>query len=186
MTAMKNLFLLTALLFIVACGDTAPADTPETKSAEMVERIQTMEDSLFNTTEFDRRKAQGLVDVYKAYAAAFPLDSLAPEYLFRAAGVYKSMRQPEQSVMLYDRIINDYRGWPRLADAYYLKAFTIDSELDQKGEAQRAYKEVINLFPDHPFARDARIMIENLSLTDEELIEKFQRMAEEQEAQAAE
>lgn len=182
---MKNLFILAALLFIVACGEPAAPDTPEAKSAEMVARIQSMEDSLFNSMEFDRRKAQGLVDVYKAYVAAFPSDSLTPEYLFRAAGVYKSMRQPEQSILLYDRIINDYRGWKRLADAYYLKAFTIDSELDQKGEAQRAYKEVINLFPDHPFARDARIMIDNLSMTDQELIEKFQRMAEEQEAQAA-
>lgn len=182
---MKNLLILTALLAVVACGTPSTPDTPEAKAAEMVARIQSMEDSLFNSGEFDRRKAQGLVDVYKAYAAAFPLDSLAPEYIFRAAGVSKSMRQPEQSVLLYDRIIKDYRGWPRLADAYYLKAFTIDSEMDQKGEAQRAYTEVINLFPDHAFARDARIMIENLSLTDEELIEKFQRMAEEQEAQAA-
>jgi len=185
MMAMKNLLLPAALLLIVACGGPSTPDTPEAKSAEMVARIQTMEDSLFNSMEFDRRKAQGLVDVYKAYAAAFPLDTLTPEYLFRAAGVHKSMRQPEQSVMLYERIINDYRGWKRLADAYYLKAFTMDSEMDQKGEAQRAYTEVINLFPDHPFARDARIMIENLSLTDEELIEKFQRMAEEQEAAAA-
>lgn len=185
MMAMKNLFILASLLLMVACAGPAEPETPESKSAEMVARIQTMEDSLFNSMEFDRRKAQGLVDVYKAYAQAFPLDSLAPEYIFRAAGVSKSMRQPEQSIMLYDRIIKDYPGWKRVADAYYLKAFTIDSELDQKGEAERAYKQVINLFPDHAFARDARIMIENLALTDEELIEKFQRQAAEQEAQAA-
>lgn len=175
MNPMKKLLFLCVALVFVACGN-AETEAPDTKATEMSQRIQGMEDSLFNSSQFDIRKAQGLVDVYKAYAAAFPADTLAPEYLFRAAGVYKSMRQPQQSVALYDRIIRDHTQWPRIADAFYLKAFTMDSELDQKGEAEKAYKQVINLFPDHPFARDARIMIDNLMLTDEELIMKFRSM----------
>lgn len=180
---MRSLLFLSIALTLAACsgGEKAPSG----KAAEMVARIQSMEDSLFNSGTFEKRNAQALLDVYKAYAATFPLDSLAPEYLFRAAGVAKSMREPQQSIALYDRIIVDYPSWNKLADAYYLKAFTIDSELDQKGEAKRAYEEVINLFPEHPFARDARVMIEHIGLSDEELIAKFQRMAEEQEAQQA-
>lgn len=186
MTMNRTFAILFSSVLLAACGGgDAGKDASDAKAAEMVGRIQAMEDSLFNSGAFDSRKAQALLDVYKGYANAFPVDTLAPEYLFRAAGVAKSMRAPQQSLALYDRIIADYPGWRKLADAYYLKAFTIDSELGLKGEAQRAYQEVINLFPDHAFARDARLMLENLYLTDEELIEKFQRMAEEQEAQAA-
>ena len=181
---MKHYALLSMVVLLAACGGGREADTPKDKAAGMAERIRSMEDSLFNSEVFDRRSAQALLDVYKAYAATFPLDSLAPEYLFRAAGVARSMRDPAQSIFLYDRIITDYNGWSRLADAYYLKAFTIDSELHRKGEAMQAYQEVMDLFPDHPFARDARVMIENLDLTDEQLIEKFQRMAQEEEARA--
>jgi len=181
---MKKLILFALPLLFLACGESKP-DTPESKATEMVARITQMEDSLFASGDFNIRSAQALLDVYKAYAAAFPIDTMAPEYLFRAAGVAKSMRDPKQSVFLYDRIIADYTNWRRLPDAYYLKAFTIDSDLDQKGEAQQAYQEVIKLFPDHAFARDARIMIENLQYTDEELVERFRKMAEEQEAEAA-
>jgi outer membrane protein assembly factor BamD (BamD/ComL family) len=147
------------------------------KSTDMAERIRVMEDSIFQNMTFDKRNAQALLDVYKAYAATHPLDTLAPEYLFRAAGVAKNMRDPEQSLFLYDRIIRDYPSWRRLPDTYYLKAFTLDSDMDRKGEAQEAYKEVIKRYPDHPFARDAKVMIENLQYTDEELIEMF-RMRE--------
>ena len=86
------------------------------------------------------------------------------------------MHDGEQSIALYDRVIKDFPSWRRLPDVLYLKAFTIDSELDRKGEAETAYREVIDRYPDHPFAKDARVMIENLQYTDEELIERFQAM----------
>jgi len=168
---MKFILLIPFVAFLVACGG-AKTETP----TDVASRIKAMEDSVFESMTFDRRKAQALVDVYKAYANAYPEDSLAPDYLFRAANVAKSMHEGEESIKLYDRVIKNYPSWKRLADVYYLKAFTIDSELDRKGEALMAYKEVIARFPDHAFAKDAKIMIENLQYTDEQLIQRFQQM----------
>ncbi|HMQ74626.1 MAG TPA: tetratricopeptide repeat protein [Flavobacteriales bacterium] len=168
-------------LLITACGggasDAPATDAPtQLPAPEMGARIRTMEDTLFAKTVFDRRGAQALLDVYKAYAKAFPTDSMAPEYLFRAAGMSKGLGQPQDAVLLYDRIIKEYPKWGRLADTYYLRAFTIDADLKEKGRAKTAYEEVINRFPDHRFAQDARAMIQNLQYTDEELIERFRRM----------
>jgi len=171
---MKHLFALSLVVFVaIGCGSDPK---PASETAAMAGKIQVMEDSLFNSTQYDQRKAQALLDVYKAYATTYPLDSMAPEFLFRAAGLAKSMRDPHQSVFLYDRIATDYPSWYRLADVYYLKAFTIDSDQDRMGEARAAYEEVIKRYPDHPFAKDAKAMIENLQYTDEELIERFQAM----------
>ncbi len=169
---MRSILLLSSIAFFVACG----TGTNTEGTADSAGRIRAMEDSVFESGAFDARKAQALVDVYKAYAKAHPNDSLAPEYLFRAANVLKSMHEGEKGVQLYDRIINDYPNWNKLADVFYLKAFTIDSEMDRKGEARTAYEQVIRLYPDHAFARDAKIMIENLQYTDAELIERFQKM----------
>ena len=172
---MKKLVLLAAVALLVACGGgKTEGDTSDT--AEAVKRIRAMEDSVFENLAFDTRTAQALLDVYKAFASAHPQDTMAPEYLFRAAGVAKSMHDGDQGLRLYERIIADYPSWRRLPDVYYLKAFTLDSDLDRKGEARTAYTEVINRFPEHPFARDAKAMIENLGLTDEQLIEKFEAM----------
>ncbi|MBK9760588.1 MAG: tetratricopeptide repeat protein [Flavobacteriales bacterium] len=161
-------------------------DSTQGKLFEARTRIRAQEDSLFTKSVFDRRGAMSLEDVYLAYAKTNPLDSLTPEYLFRAAGVARTLGEPKKTLELYDRIIKDYSSWKRIADTYYLRAFTIDNDLGQKGEAKTAYEEVINRFPDHKFAADAKQMIENLQYTDAQLIEKFEKMnAEAEKAEAA-
>lgn len=171
----KSLLLLLPLVLFACGGDDGPTEV-DPKMVEAQKRIRHMEDSLFDNRAFDLRSAQTMVDVYKAYASAYPQDSLAPEYLFRAAGSMKSMQDPEGSLKLYDRIIKDYPSWKRNVDVLYMKALTLDDDLDRLGEARVAYQQVINNFPDHAFARDAKVMIQNLGLTDEELIAKFKAM----------
>lgn len=167
----KLLFLLP--LIAVACGGGDEVPTADAKRDEAQLRIRHMEDSIFDNRAFDLRSAQAMVDVYKAFAAAYPQDSLAPEYLFRAAGTLKSMHDPEGALKLYERIIKQYGTWKRNVDVLYMRALTLDDDLDRLGEARTAYQLVIMNFPDHPFARDAKVMIENLGLSDEELIAKF-------------
>lgn len=168
---MKHLLLIpAAVLLLCGCGGTSD------KPTDVQARIRAMEDSVFESLTFDKRKAQGLVDVYKAYANSNPGDTMSAEFLFRAANVSKSMHEGEESLRLYDRIIREFPSWRRLPDVYYLKAFTIDSELGRKGEAFAAYEDVIGRFPDHPFAKDARAMMDNLQYSDEELIQRFQAM----------
>lgn len=165
----KYLLLIPVALLLFSCGGEkkeAPADAQA--------RIRAMEDSVFQTLTFDKRKALALIDVYKAYANANPYDTVAAEYLFRAANVAKSLHQGEESVKLYDRIAREYPSWKRLPDVLYLKAFTIDSEVGNKGQAEVAYREVIEAYPSHPFAKDAKLMIQNLQYSDEELIQRFQ------------
>ena len=172
---MRNLVRLAPFMLLTACGGDA---APDEKIAEARTRIRAKEDSLFDHQAFDARTAQGMIDVYKAYAAAYPLDSMAPEYLFRAAGTHKSMNQPDEAIKLYDRIAQNYQSWRRRVDVLYMKALTLDDDLEQDGEAQVIYNQVINEYPEHPFARDAQAMIENLGLSDEEIIAKFKALNE--------
>lgn len=175
MIPMRALFLLSLAVVLASCGGEPPPG-PDSKLLEARTRIRAMEDSLFEHQAFDRRSAQGMVDVYKAYAASYPLDSMAPEYLLRAADMLKSMHEPEQSLAIYDRLIQDYPAWEQTVTVLYMKGLTLDDDLDRDGEAKVVYQQVINNFPEHPFARDARAMIENLGLSDEELIAKFKAM----------
>lgn len=157
---------------------TMPPDT--VSSTVMAGRIRMQEDSLFASEVFDRRGAMALQAVYEAFVKVYPADTLAPEYLFRGAGLAKALGNAEQGVRLYDRIIAEYPDWRRIVSAYYMKAFTIDDGVGDKERARKAYEEVIARFPDHPFAKDSRAMIENLQYTDEQLIERFKRMEQEQ------
>jgi len=171
----KTALIVACSALLLACGGNK-TEAPDAKMLEARARIRHMEDSLFESKGFDQRSVQGMVDVYKSYAAAYPADTMTPEYLFRAAGSLKSLHQAEQSLALYDRLIRDHGDWRRTVDVLYMKALTLDDDLDRDGEAKVVYEQVIATFPDHPFARDSRAMIENLGLTDEELIAKFKAM----------
>lgn len=181
----KLLSLLPVALLLAACGGeqtTAPVDDAAAAKRTMQARIDSMRMAMEDDTLYDARGAQELLDVYKAYAKANPQDSLSAEYVFRAAGLSDPLGHPEESVVLYERLIKEYPNWPRVVDSYYLKALTLD-KMGRKDEARTAYQEVISRYPAHQFASDAKQMIENLQFTDEELIEKF-RLQNEMEAQA--
>jgi outer membrane protein assembly factor BamD (BamD/ComL family) len=174
--------LFIPLLALVACGGGPPAGTEEAKAAGISEaaqaqqRVRAMEDSLSDMALFDRRRLMALRDVYAAYVQRFPLDSLAPDMLRKAAATSGDLGEHEKAVMLYDRLIKDYPQWPRTQDACYFRAFEIDNGLKKKGEAKQAYEEFIAKYPDNQFADDAKKMIEYMQYSDEELMEKFRKM----------
>jgi tetratricopeptide (TPR) repeat protein len=183
---MKKYLIFSVIVLLAACsgGGTETGDA-KPGANEMAARIKAMEDSMSMHLAADMRSAQTLLDVYKAYVAAYPLDDRSPEFLFRAARVALVMRDPDQSLRLYDRILVDYPSWDQNVNVYFMKAFVYDDHLKHKGNAQEAYKQVINLFPEHQLANQARMAIDNLQYTDEELIERFQRMqAEDASAEA--
>ncbi|MFZ1687539.1 MAG: tetratricopeptide repeat protein [Flavobacteriales bacterium] len=167
-------------LLLHACGGggaSTPTDDATAGKRMMQGRIDSMRNAMEDDTLYDARGAQELLDVYKAYAKANPHDSLSPEYLFRAAGLSDPLGRPDESMLLYERVIRDYPGWSRIVDCYYLRALTLD-KMGKKDEARMAYEEVISRYPDHQFAKDAKQMIENLQYTDEQLIEKFRAQNE--------
>ena len=188
---MKRLIYLSVLV-LAACGcgakegaDTkAAADSTSVTPAFMAGRIHAMEDSIFEKPAFDRRGAVALLDVYKAYAKAYPLDSLAPEYLVRAAGIQRNLKDPQAAVDIYDRVIRDYPNWSEVVACYYQKALIYQDDMKELGKAKQAYEEVIRRFPDHTFGKEAKVMIDNLQYTDAELIERFRKQNEQADAQA--
>ena len=46
--------------------------------------------------------------------------------------------------------------------------------VNKKAEAKKVYVEIMEKFPKDPLAKEAKILLENLYLSDEELIKKYQ------------
>lgn len=172
---------------MAACGGQAGEEAASTNasgkeisSMESFERIKNMEDSVYNQQKFDPRGVHALHDVYKAHLNRFSSDTITPHILFRSASTSRQLNMAQEAIDNYDRILSEFPDWYRVADAAYMKAFTLDDKLGQKDLAEKAYKDVIANYPDHQFARDAQAMLENLHLSDEELIRKFEEMNKKQ------
>ena len=169
-------------LFLFACqsgevpaNNEADAAASEAKlSAKKQAIIASLEDSLYTEEmKYERRPAKQIFDLYLAYAAEHPLDTITPEYIFRAAQVATGLGNNEFSIKLYDRVIKEYPGWKKVPEAKFMKGFTYENHMDQQGAAIDAYEVLIYDHPNHVLTPQARQLIENMQYTDEELIKKW-------------
>lgn len=109
-----------------------------------------------------------------AFADEFPKDSLAPEMIFKAGNVYIGLGEYNKAISFFDRAAKHYPEYIKRPELVYMSGFVYDYHLSQKGKAKEYYERVIAEYPNHIFAKDAKQAIENLSMSDEDLIRKFE------------
>jgi outer membrane protein assembly factor BamD (BamD/ComL family) len=178
------------ILLLAACST---ADQPSTDASKVapegiVQRITEQETALTDTSVkvFDKRKALELYAVYLEFVEKYPQDTMAPEYLFRAARMAKPLHKSTEAITLCDRIIKEYPNWRVMPAIWMMKGITYQDELLNKDSARVAYEQIVARYPGTRYAEDAKAMIENLQYSDEELIERFKQMnppEEEEQAQ---
>lgn len=86
----------------------------------------------------------------------------------------RASQQHEKAVKMYSRIINSYPAYPEMAEVMFLKAFILDQEIKQKDRAKEAYTALMTKYPEHPFSKDAEVLVSQLYMSDEEMIQWLQ------------
>jgi TolA-binding protein len=61
----------------------------------------------------------------------------------------------------------------------FLKAFVYEDQLHDLNKAKKYYEEFLEKYPDSDFADDARISLQNLGKSPEELIKEFEEKQQE-------
>jgi len=176
--ALGSLFVIGALL-LVGCGSPDSKGTkeaPKTEKQKLIAQIESLEAELLSgnvQATLDQHKAEQIVIYYVGFADNNPQDEKSAEYLFKAGEVSIGLGNFERSVRLFDRVIKNHPEYDQLVEAHYMKGFVYENHLDQRGMAIDVYNQLISNYPTSKFADDAKAAVENLSLSDEELIEKF-------------
>ncbi len=167
----RPIALLFFITFLVGCSS---------EKEQLMNEIKKAESGLVNDVSLvvDPEKGKAVKDLYLKFAGLYPDDTLSASYLFKAADLSNSMRDPNTAVELLGRLLNKYPTHQRCASALFMQAFIYDTELHSKEAAKRRYKEFVQRFPDHPLAPSAQATFEQLEMgiSDEELVKKFQMM----------
>lgn len=169
-------------LILAACGGESASEEEQVKQekAELATRIDSLENVLFgHETNVNREVAADLLQAYIRFTDTYPADERCPDFLYKGAGIARGVGVHHRAMEMYQKILDDYPEFPKQAETQFLIAFTYDNDLKDIESARIAYQEVIEVFPDHEFARQAEERLKTIDLTDEELIELFmQRNAE--------
>ena len=183
---MKKILILALFgAFLLSCNESVDKETDGVKKEKEWNRadyenekaeIEMLKDSLIKLGPDPKAKeySQELLLKTVQFADNYKGDELSPEFLFMASRAANGLGQYTKSIDILNRIIREYENYDRLVDVYFLKAFTYDEDLKKKPEAKKVYTEIIQKFPKDPLAEQSKMLLENLYLSDEEMIEKYQ------------
>lgn len=149
-----------------------PGNLPEPDSIQHILRDRIVVDSL---GEFSRQAGREYLAFCQSYAILFPGDLQSAVYLNEAAKLAASLRMPAVAVKLYQWIYQHFKTSEIAPKARFLEAFTLENELRDLEAARAAYQGFLKDYPEDVFAKDARILLDNLGKDPEEIIRQFER-----------
>lgn len=168
---MKNYILLFALGVLAACGGT---DQPAL--SENDQRIAELESIVYTDTtgRFDAQIALELAALYtnKVRKEAVP-DSVAVDLHFKSGELYMNAGKSNLAIRQFDIIVKDHPNSDKVGASAFMKGFVAETVGGDEELAKKNYQEFIEKFPDHHLADDAQFSIDNLGLTDGELLERI-------------
>lgn len=152
---MKRIVICIALLniLVASCGP---------KKSESVKEIQDLENTITPPMIFspDHSVCSQLLSKYMQFAEAFPKDSLAPIYLYKAAELAQNIAIYDTCILCADRFIESYPDSKQLGDAYMLKGISLENT-GKYEDAKATYQAFVEKCPDHPLVKDIKIQLDN-------------------------
>lgn len=117
-----------------------------------------------------------LIDAYILFAEQNPDDVQSPDYLFRALDIAVGVNAegPDKAIKIADMLIEKYSDFEMTPMAMYLKGFVYENIVGDLHNAEMTYRQFIEKYPESPMVEDVKATIENLGLSPEELIRKFE------------
>ncbi len=171
-----RVFLSLAVMAVVVygCGNGEPS------AADQRKEIRLFEDRLYSPeSSMDRDSALMLVDRYLKYGEAFPEDSLAPRFQFKAARMHMALDNYQESITVLGRLEARYPDWERMPQVLLIRGTIYDDHLRDYNKAEKAYQRIIDEHPDDELVPDARALIMHLGKDPEDIIREFEQRAAE-------
>lgn len=171
----KNILSICCGIFMIASCNSGAKEPTHDELAKMIDSLETplMVESRYESV--DTAKGNEIISLYLKFADTYPKDTLAPLYLYNAARVACGMGLIDDMTTYYDRVIDNYPDFSKLAECYYEKGIALDNA-GRKNEARIAYQEFLEMFPDHFLANDIQTANSLLDLSDEMLIKHLQEI----------
>lgn len=168
----KYLLIIVMVLFAIAGCNRSAKNTKTTEND-----VKKAEAALFNEDMSANAEAvPEAIEAFSKYAEENPDAENAAEYLFKAFEVSVNTKQEAgKSIELADRLLSGFPTFDKNPVALFMLAtFVYDDQLHNLDKARECYQQVIDNYPDSPFAKDAAISITQLGMTTEELIKMFE------------
>lgn len=160
--------LLSLLVFValLSCNDKMSVD----KINELESKV------LAKNASFDREDVIQLVDAYLLFAKQNPDDVQSPDFVFKALDIAVGINAegPQKAIDIANVMIEKYPDFEMTPMAMFIKGFVYENMIGDLQNAEITYRQFIEKYPDNPMLGDVKATLDNLGLSPEELIRKFE------------
>jgi len=135
--------------------------------------IKKMAENVFENPDkfgINKLSAQKYVDACEAYAIGFSKEEMAPEYLYRAAEMARTLKTYPKALSIFDWIEEKYPNFEKTPTTVFLKGFMLENELNNKEAARDVYNRFLTKYPKSDLVDDVTFLLENIDKTDEEIM----------------
>lgn len=142
-----------------------------------VEKIDVLESKVFaEGASPSKDDVIQLVDAYMIFARQNPDDMLSPDFIFRALDITVGLNteNPQKAIDIADVLIEKYPDFEMTPMSMFIKGFVYENMIGDLKNAELTYRGFIEKYPDNPMVEDVKSTLENLGLSPEELIRKFE------------
>lgn len=125
-------------------------------------------------TNFDIKAAMGTVRAYEKYAETKADDPKTPEYLFKAAEIQRSLKNYKKAISNYETIQANFPDYDKTPHSVFLLGFIYENDLKDNEKAKAMYEQFLEKYPEHELADDVQFSLDNLGISPEEIIKRFE------------
>ena len=173
------LFLSFLGMFASGCTQKGESQKEPLESQErLITRIDSLERVLLNAdvTLNDAAAAQVIKD-YLRFQERWPEDSKCPDYLFKAADVMRGMYRVQDACTVLDLLVKRYPRSPQAPEALFFAGFMLHNDISEQQKAGEYLQRVIDVYPSHPRAVEARQLIQVMGMDEQDLLRYLESQA---------
>ena len=167
---MRKLFFFTLFAAsFFSCAD---------KVGSLENRLAILDKEMGGATVTDKKKAEEFIITAEQLAGLVEKTDSAKyaDVLLKAAGLAKTIGNPQKSVELYAKLADGMPQNPKAPTALFMLGFVYENDLADLPKAKSIYESFLQKYPNDPdFADDAQTALKMLGKTPEEIIREFEQ-----------
>ena len=161
--------------FLIIGGSIIGLSACKNEKERQYAEIVSIEKSLFgDRTSFNDSIARIYLSKTDAFVKDYKEDEHTPDLLFKSGEVLNGLQNYTFAIRKFQEVHLLFPKHPKASESIFLCAFIYDTYLQRYDDATRYYKLFLKKYPNHPLAKDAKISLDNIGKTPEELVKEFE------------
>jgi len=167
---MNRIIIFIGILAIIAtsCGKSKKRE----KAIDEINNLTKEFESSISDYNFDLNKAHQLAELYNNFISEFPKDSVVPEMTIKLSILQASyLGETQLAVQNLESLVDKFPDSEQAPQALFLAGDYYQYKLKEFDKARNCYEKMVEKYPKDPLTAQARILLQNLGKSPEELLD---------------